>query len=1357
MQPGPMACLRAGKCIRRILQATLAFALLAPFARAQQTRIPARITQPIDATNRTVLKGNVHPLARAEFDRGAAPASLQLNRMLLVLKPSAEQEAALDALLDEQQDKTSPNYHAWLTPEQFGEQFGPADADVQKIVLWLKSQGFQVNRVANGRGVIEFSGSAGQVQNALHTEIHKYVVNGKSHWANSADPQIPAALAPVVAGIKTLDNFYKQPQVVLTPNKFRIGPGFPPEFSTPSGLHAVAPGDYATIYNINPLYGAGINGTGAKIAVVGRSDFAFQDVTDFRNTFGLSANAPQIVMNGPDPGIVNTGEQLEATLDVSWAGAVAPNAQIIFVETASTATTDGVDLSEEYIVDNDLADVMTESFGGCEAGTTAADAAAISALAKQAAAEGITYMVSTGDSGAEGCDNPNTQASATGPISVNVLASSPYTVAVGGTKFNEGTTPSKYWKSTNSTSLSSAISYIPENVWNESCVSGCGTNGKGSIFAGGGGASQFFGKPSWQSAVAGIPQDGARDLPDVSLTAAGHDPYLLCFQYSCEQGVLAGVGGTSASAPSFAGVMALVNQKTGSRQGQANYVLYRLAAQETFSKCNGSSASSPPASTCIFNDTTVGNNAVPGESGYGTSSAKYQSTSGYDLATGLGSVNVANLVNGWGNARSVTSVTTLSISPSTGVTHGTPLNVTIGVAPASGSAGTPTGDVGLVGDFGSSPSGQTSIVDLTLSNGTASSGSVNQLPGGTYNVQAHYEGDGTFVPSDSTAVQVNIVPEPSTETVAALTGTPPNLVSFTTLGFGAPIYLRATVAGTSGVGVATGTVNFIDATQGTIGSGTLDGTGSVTTFAQQDLTPGSHSITANYAGDANFKTGSSPLVNFTITPGATTTVIQAPSAPLVVGTSSASLQVNVTGSNAGVSPTGTVTGFVGGNQIGNPVPLFSANYGSTGGISLSTQPPGQITVTATYNGDSNYQTSTSSPLTVNLVRQSTTTLTASASSIQASQSVTLTVQIASPQSGPAIAGTVQFVEYGPISSGPIGSPVPVQNGQAQITTTSLPRGSDTIAAIYSGDSNYGPSGATLAETVSPLAATMTVATSNASIQQGQSVILTATVTPSQSGGPVPTGGVSFTVVGAANFSGGSNLNAAGQAVWTTNSLPIGTLTVNVSYAGDTVYPGVTASIVETVVAAPTFTITDNSPAITVTSPGQSGSTTLTFTAQNGLTGSATLMPSMCTNLPPQGTCSFSPSTVAFSSSTTTVPVTLTISTTAASSTGPSWWRFAPGSFGRVAGTSLLVLIMCVFLSIERRRRAWSAVLALTAVGVIAVVVGCGGGGGNNGSGGGTGGGVTNPGTPVGNYTGITVTVTIGSVTQSISSISVNVQ
>ncbi|HKS67074.1 MAG TPA: S53 family peptidase, partial [Candidatus Acidoferrales bacterium] len=664
----------------------------------------------------------MHPLARAEFDRGAAPASLQLNRMLLVLKPSAEQEAALDALLDEQQDKTSPNYHAWLTPEQFGEQFGPADADVQKIVLWLKSQGFQVNRVANGRGVIEFSGSAGQVQNALHTEIHKYVVNGKSHWANSADPQIPAALAPVVAGIKTLDNFYKQPQVVLTPNKFRIGPGFPPEFSTPSGLHAVAPGDYATIYNINPLYGAGINGTGAKIAVVGRSDFAFQDVTDFRNTFGLSANAPQIVMNGPDPGIVNTGEQLEATLDVSWAGAVAPNAQIIFVETASTATTDGVDLSEEYIVDNDLADVMTESFGGCEAGTTAADAAAISALAKQAAAEGITYMVSTGDSGAEGCDNPNTQASATGPISVNVLASSPYTVAVGGTKFNEGTTPSKYWKSTNSTSLSSAISYIPENVWNESCVSGCGTNGKGSIFAGGGGASQFFGKPSWQSAVAGIPQDGARDLPDVSLTAAGHDPYLLCFQYSCEQGVLAGVGGTSASAPSFAGVMALVNQKTGSRQGQANYVLYRLAAQETFSKCNGSSASSPPASTCIFNDTTVGNNAVPGESGYGTSSAKYQSTSGYDLATGLGSVNVANLVNGWGNARSVTSVTTLSISPSTGVTHGTPLNVTIGVAPASGSTGTPTGDVGLVGDFGSSPSGQTSIVDLTLSNGTASSG-----------------------------------------------------------------------------------------------------------------------------------------------------------------------------------------------------------------------------------------------------------------------------------------------------------------------------------------------------------------------------------------------------------------------------------------------------------------------------------------------------------------------------------------------------------------------------------------------------------------------------------------------------------
>src|SRR5581483_10547259 len=323
-------------------------------------------------------------------------------------------------------------------------------------------------------------------------------------------------------------------------------------------------------------------------------------------------------------------------------------------------------LSEEYIIDNNLANVMTESFGSCEANYTASGAAAVSALAQQAAAEGITYLVSSGDAGSAGCDDPNTETSATGPLSVNALASSPYTIAVGGTQFNEA--GGTYWSSANGGTLGSAVSYIPEDVWNANCTgSVCGT---GTILAGGGGASVFFAKPSWQSGVAGIPNDGARDVPDVSLTAALHDAYLLCVDGSCTPNAqgqiqLFLVGGTSASAPSFAGVMALVNQKTGSRQGQANSVLYALATSDTLANCNASNAL--PPGTCIFNDVTVGTNAVPGEANYNSGSETYPATPGYDLASGLGSVNVANLANGWnGSSGGGGGGNSITITPSSG-------------------------------------------------------------------------------------------------------------------------------------------------------------------------------------------------------------------------------------------------------------------------------------------------------------------------------------------------------------------------------------------------------------------------------------------------------------------------------------------------------------------------------------------------------------------------------------------------------------------------------------------------------------------------------------------------------------------
>ena len=355
----------------------------------------------------------------------------------------------------------------------------------------------------------------------------------------------------------------------------------------------------------------------------------------------------------------------EATLDVTWAGAVAPNATVKLVVSASTHTSDGVDLSEEYIIDHNLADIMTESFGSCEASYTQAQASLISSLAAQAAAEGITYVVASGDSGAEGCDDPS-KTPATHGLSVNILSSTPYNIAVGGTQLNEG--GGTYWTTTNSSVLGSATSYIPEIVWNESCTAGtCAPGNSPGLWAGGGGASTLVSKPSWQAGVAGIPADDHRYVPDVSLTAAGHDPYLVCLSSSCTPTStgrfnLEGYAGTSAATPSFAGIMALVVQKTGSRQGQANVVLYQLAAQEQYSQCASGARIS---SSCIFNDITAGNNAVPGGP-----SGLYPATVGYDLATGLGSIDVTNLVNQWNSmaAQFRVSVDSPTSAPVAGVT-----------------------------------------------------------------------------------------------------------------------------------------------------------------------------------------------------------------------------------------------------------------------------------------------------------------------------------------------------------------------------------------------------------------------------------------------------------------------------------------------------------------------------------------------------------------------------------------------------------------------------------------------------------------------------------------------------------------
>ena len=437
------------------------FLILSPLTLLAQTAgVRARVTQPVDMQNLVTLPGNVHPLARPEFEQGVAPDDLPMERMLLVLQRGTEQESALRQLLDDQQVKSSPRFHQWLTPEQFGQQFGPADSDLQAVTDWLTAQGFEVTRVSAGRTAIEFSGTAGLVRQVLGTEIHRFRVNGQDHWANASDPQIPAALAPVVAGFASLNNFPRKPlyQSLGTFSRSKVTGEVQPLFTFPvscsggSGTcywFALGPTDFATIYNVLPLWNAATptDGTGQTIAVVGETNINPQDVTDFRAMFGLPANPPNIILNGPDPGIQY--DEDEADLDVQWSGAVAKGATIDFVVSETTEATPGIDLSALYIIDNNLAPVMSESYGACEAELGAAGNQFHSTLWEQAAAQGITVLMAAGDSGSAACDRVAGETAAQYGLMVSGLASTPFNVAVGGTDFNDVSDPTTYWSLTN--------------------------------------------------------------------------------------------------------------------------------------------------------------------------------------------------------------------------------------------------------------------------------------------------------------------------------------------------------------------------------------------------------------------------------------------------------------------------------------------------------------------------------------------------------------------------------------------------------------------------------------------------------------------------------------------------------------------------------------------------------------------------------------------------------------------------------------------------------------------------------------------------------------------------------------------
>ena len=388
----------------------------------------------IDNNDRITLPGNVHPYAQSRYDAGAASGTLPMTNMVLSLTVPQNFQAQLEEFLASQQNPSSSNYHKWLTPAEFGSLFGNSAEDLTTTTNWLKSFGFTINAVSSGGTWINFSGTAAMVQAAFGTPIHNYTINGRTYTANSQNPTIPAGFSDLIAGVVTLHNF---PRGAMNTGAKTLAADVPskPEY-TYGGSHYIAPGDFATIYDLNPLYSAGITGNGQTIAIVGRTHPSSTNWANFRSMMGLPANPPQVIINGPDPGDLGASEDLEADLDVEWSGAVANNATIKFVVSKSTNSTDGVDLSAQYIVENNLAPLMSVSFGACEAQMGTTENTFYNNLWQQAAAQGISVFVSSGDSGAAGC-SPSNSTTGSG-LGVNGLASTPYNVAVGGTEFSEG-------------------------------------------------------------------------------------------------------------------------------------------------------------------------------------------------------------------------------------------------------------------------------------------------------------------------------------------------------------------------------------------------------------------------------------------------------------------------------------------------------------------------------------------------------------------------------------------------------------------------------------------------------------------------------------------------------------------------------------------------------------------------------------------------------------------------------------------------------------------------------------------------------------------------------------------------------
>lgn len=1080
----------------------------------------------VDEGPLATLHGTVHPLARPEYDQGAVVDEFPVQRLLLMMARPADREQSLQKFLRNVHAPGAPAYHQWVLPAEFGARFGATDRDTQLVSEWLQSHGLSVTRVTQGKSILEFSGTARQLREALHTEIHQYSIQGKTYYANSSEIRVPQSIASRIAAFAPLNSFpldsYVKVMGGATMNRasHRAVPQFTIQQNN-APFYAFGPEDFATQYDVGPVYTAGINGAGQTIGIIGENNLNLSLVDAYRKLFNLPASRTQVIIDGQDPGD-GADPNVEGYLDVEMSGAIAPGATVNFYiagyEAVSTPAWNPLTLAALRAIEDNRASVLSASFGECELELGQQGNQIWAGLWEQAAAQGQTVFVSSGDTGPTTCQpaegtfpNPPQLLNS---VNVSGLSSTPWNVSVGGTDFyysdyaSGAPSAATLWNQTNDGSNGSLKATLPEQVWDDALgfdvVSGQNA-------AGGGGVSNCsqetvptdgslptclagYPKPAWQNAP-GVPSDQARDLPDVSLFAsngANLSAVPLCANPGDCAPVTSGdpqvtlVGGTSASSPSMAAIMALIDQKYG-RQGQANYTLYALARQYPN----------------VFHDIVLGTNDVmcpfgeapdcdtPVPNSYFDSYGIYAAGPGYDMASGLGSVDVNQLLTNWNKVTYAASTTTLQASPASTV-HGSAVAVSVAVKSNSGSA-IPTGDVELV----ASP-GTTIPVNspLTLT-GASASASLTNLPGGSYELTAQYGGDGTFAASTSAPVSLTVTPEASATGLTAIyfiapTSNPPPKGD---LPYGDQVAFTATPSSLAAktTGLATGTVTFTDG--GTTVTVPLDGTG-VATWKPRSFAMGAHSITAAYSGDASYQASTSTPVALTVIGVAPVLEVAPDTQPsgcaqglTTCGTNNGEvyqpganmvLSVFMSG-GLGIAPSGSVTVNFG--PLTQTVSLTTVSGLAAGFATFANVPAGSYPLSASYSGDANWSAATftnPSPFIFAAptftTTPTTTTLTLSPSSVDSTQSVTfqVTSQAASSQFGCFIGSSLAILYANGASFGavPIGCSVAngvvMLSGSATLPASELPAGTYQVTAGYQGD------GIQLSSFSSPVSLTVTV-------------------------------------------------------------------------------------------------------------------------------------------------------------------------------------------------------------------------------------------------------------------------------------------